>query len=49
MLWLTLFIPQNEMMSNSIDNILDDGQAEEETAELPWANQKTDGSCRVPR
>jgi hypothetical protein len=35
--WLCLLFVQNEMMSDSIDNILDDDQAEEETDEL--ANQ----------
>lgn len=35
--WLCLLFVQNEMMSDSIDNVLDDDQAEEETEEL--ANQ----------
>ena len=35
--WLILCIVQNEMMSDSIDDVLDDDQAEEETEEL--ANQ----------
>ena len=35
--WLCLLFMQNEMMSDSIDNVLDDDQAEEETEEL--ANQ----------
>jgi hypothetical protein len=43
MLWLTLFMVQNEMMSDSIDSILDDDQAEEETEEL--ANQVISDVC----
>lgn len=35
--WLSLLFVQNEMMSDSIDNVLDDDQAEDETEEL--ANQ----------
>jgi hypothetical protein len=43
MLRLTLFILQNEMMSDSIDSILDDDQAEEEIEEL--ANQVISDDC----